>query len=140
MPGVAGLETIKYNHNLMLDERAQSGILASNPVYEDLLEAALCRKFQLGGHKAYAIAKALARGMVCLVSGLDSDQVRRLGFVPVNSLDQALALVYRDSKNINLPTSCLRVRLPYRFTSKFKSRFFTTAYLSVAEQLKEWRI
>lgn len=41
IPGVAGWETIRKNHSLLLDERAVSGKLDGNPVHEDLLEAAL---------------------------------------------------------------------------------------------------
>ncbi len=41
VPGVAGWETIRRNHSLLLDERASTGRLTGNPVHEDLLEAAL---------------------------------------------------------------------------------------------------
>ncbi len=40
MPGVAGFETIRKNHSLLLEEGAESGKLEGNPVHEDLLEAA----------------------------------------------------------------------------------------------------
>lgn len=37
-PGVAGYDTICRNHALLLHEQARPGILAGNPVHEDLLE------------------------------------------------------------------------------------------------------
>ncbi len=40
VPGVAGADTIKFNHSLMLDDRARLGKLNGNPVHEDLKEAA----------------------------------------------------------------------------------------------------
>jgi lactate racemase len=40
VPGVAGWETIRKNHSLLLDDRARTGALEGNPVHEDLLEAA----------------------------------------------------------------------------------------------------
>jgi lactate racemase len=40
IPGVAGWETIRRNHSLLLDENARTGMLNGNPVHEDLLEAA----------------------------------------------------------------------------------------------------
>jgi lactate racemase len=40
VPGVAGWETIRKNHSLLLDDWARTGILEGNPVHEDLLEAA----------------------------------------------------------------------------------------------------
>ncbi|HEY3316190.1 MAG TPA: nickel-dependent lactate racemase [Bacillota bacterium] len=40
VPGVAGYQTIQFNHRLMLEPGAEIGRLAGNPVHEDLLEAA----------------------------------------------------------------------------------------------------
>lgn len=40
VPGVAGWETIKINHSLMLRDNAGAGRLEGNPVHEDLLEGA----------------------------------------------------------------------------------------------------
>jgi lactate racemase len=211
VPGVSGWETIKINHSLMLNERAQSGILEGNPVHEDLLEAAklvggdfllnvvlneekeilgvfaghmvqahqegcrmvrqvygtaideqadvviascggypkdinlyqaqktldnavqavkeggrlillaqcsegtgsavyeewACRyhslvelkrallaDFQLGGHKAFAVARSLQKCTTYLVSQLHPEMVRRLGFIPAASLDEAIDLTY----------------------------------------------
>jgi nickel-dependent lactate racemase len=40
MPGVAGEETIKQNHAMLLDANARTGLLERNPVHEDMAEAA----------------------------------------------------------------------------------------------------
>jgi nickel-dependent lactate racemase len=39
LPGVAGEETIRHNHALLLDPNAKVGILSGNPVHEDMVEA-----------------------------------------------------------------------------------------------------
>ena len=44
LPAVAGEETIKFNHALMLHASAHTGILESNPVHEDMAEAAKLAK------------------------------------------------------------------------------------------------
>jgi nickel-dependent lactate racemase len=40
LPGVAGEDTIKRNHALMLHANARTGVLMGNPVHEDMAEAA----------------------------------------------------------------------------------------------------
>ncbi len=40
LPAVAGEETIKYNHALMLNANSRTGVLEGNPVNEDMTEAA----------------------------------------------------------------------------------------------------
>jgi nickel-dependent lactate racemase len=40
MPGVAGEETIRQNHAMLLDANARTGLLEGNPVHEDMAEAA----------------------------------------------------------------------------------------------------
>jgi lactate racemase len=40
LPAIAGEETIKFNHALMLHPNAHTGILEGNPVHEDMAEAA----------------------------------------------------------------------------------------------------
>ncbi len=44
LPGVAGEETIKANHAMLLHPNAKTGILEGNPVHEDMLEAAKMAK------------------------------------------------------------------------------------------------
>lgn len=210
VPGVAGWDTIKHNHSLMLDPMAKSGVLSGNPVHEDLTEAAnllgsdflfnvvlddkkkflgvfagdmiqahlkgcefvrsvygiaieeladivivscgghpkdinlyqaqktldnaahsvkpggdiillaecpegtgsstyeewackyrdikamedeLKKNFQLGGHKAYAVVNALRKCKVHLVSEIEPNLAKKLGFMPAPSLQEALARV-----------------------------------------------
>lgn len=40
VPGIAGSETVKHNHGLLLDAHAKAGVLSENPVHEDMVEAA----------------------------------------------------------------------------------------------------
>jgi nickel-dependent lactate racemase len=40
LPAVAGEETIKHNHALLLASNAKTGVLDGNPVHEDMMEAA----------------------------------------------------------------------------------------------------
>lgn len=58
------------------------------------IEKALKANFQLGGHKAFAVARAMERGRVFLVSGLAPEAVSSLGFVPAGSLREAVEAVY----------------------------------------------
>lgn len=44
LPAVAGEDTIKHNHALMLNANAKTGTLAENPVHEDMVEAAKLAK------------------------------------------------------------------------------------------------
>jgi nickel-dependent lactate racemase len=44
LPAVAGEETIKFNHALMLSANARTGLLEGNPVHEDMTEAAKLAK------------------------------------------------------------------------------------------------
>ncbi|MEQ8199887.1 MAG: nickel-dependent lactate racemase [Syntrophomonadaceae bacterium] len=68
-------------------------------VFRDWIETAACRqdivdrfhrRFELGGHKAYAICRTLDQADIILVSSMDADQVRRLFMTPADSLEQAL--------------------------------------------------
>ena len=44
LPAVAGEETIKHNHAMLLNPNARTGILQGNPVHEDMTEAARLAK------------------------------------------------------------------------------------------------
>jgi nickel-dependent lactate racemase len=44
LPGIAGEETIKHNHAMLLDANAKTGVLVGNPVNEDMVEAARMAK------------------------------------------------------------------------------------------------
>ena len=53
--------------------------------------ARIRREFVLGGHKAAAIAGLLTAADVCLVSAFPDDVVRRMGFRPFATVDEAAA-------------------------------------------------
>lgn len=44
LPAVAGEETIKHNHAMLLNPNARTGVLTGNPVHEDMTEAARLAK------------------------------------------------------------------------------------------------
>ena len=44
LPGISGEETVKHNHALLLDPNARTGMLAENPVHQDMVEAAAMAK------------------------------------------------------------------------------------------------
>jgi len=53
----------------------------------------LKNKFVLGGHKAYAIAKLTKEVEVILISSLPQDKIRKLFFIPMENISQALNYV-----------------------------------------------
>jgi len=55
---------------------------------DDIIER-LKKKFVLGGHKAYAIAKLTKEVEVILISSLPQDKVRKLYFIPMENISQA---------------------------------------------------
>jgi len=59
---------------------------------DDIIER-LNKKFILGGHKAYAIARAVKEVEVILISSLPQDKVRKLFFIPMKNISQALNYV-----------------------------------------------
>jgi len=59
---------------------------------DDIIER-LNKKFILGGHKAYSIAKLVKEVKVILISSLPSDKVRKLFFIPMENVLQALDYV-----------------------------------------------
>ena len=72
------------------------------PTFEKWIEEAntpddiikrLKNKFVLGGHKAYAIAKLTKEVEVILISSLPSDKTRKLFFIPMKNISQALNYV-----------------------------------------------
>ena len=50
----------------------------------------LKNKFILGGHKAYSIAKLVKEVEVILISSLPQDKVRKLFFIPMENISQAI--------------------------------------------------
>lgn len=56
---------------------------------DDIIER-LNKKFILGGHKAYSIVKLTKEVEVILISSLPQDKVRKLFFIPMKNISQAL--------------------------------------------------
>ena len=63
---------------------------ANNP--DDIIKR-LKNRFVLGGHKAYAIAKLTKEIEVILISSLPPEKVRKLFFIPMEDISQALNYV-----------------------------------------------
>jgi len=59
----------------------------------DDIFARFSERFELGGHKAYSLARVLREKEVILVSGLPDSTVRQLFMTPAHSTDEALRLV-----------------------------------------------
>ena len=68
------------------------------PTFERWIEEANCiddilnrlnKKFVLGGHKAFGIARVAKEVEVILISSLPQEKVRKLFFIPMNDLSQA---------------------------------------------------
>ncbi|PKP61842.1 transcriptional regulator, partial [Candidatus Atribacteria bacterium HGW-Atribacteria-1] len=51
------------------------------------------KKFVLGGHKAYSIAKLIKEVEVILISSLPAEKVRKLFFIPMENISQAIEYV-----------------------------------------------
>ena len=64
------------------------------------LEASLRRNFVLGGHKAFTVSRLLRNKEVYLVSDLDPDKVRAIGFIPVKSVEEAVKMLYRGKSDL----------------------------------------
>ena len=77
------------------------------------LEEALRNEFVLGGHKAYAVARLLDRASVHLVSCLEPELQRELGFIPAESLAKAcetvLAAAGGEAKVLIMPQGSITV-------------------------------
>jgi nickel-dependent lactate racemase len=59
---------------------------------EDIIKR-LNKKFTLGGHKAYSIAKLAKEVEVIFISSLPSEKVRKLFFIPMENISQAIEYV-----------------------------------------------
>jgi len=101
------MKALKKRGRVILVARCNEGI--GSEAYEQWaakrltlpeLEAALRKNFALGGHKAFTMARLLQRGRVYLVSDLDFEKAQMLGFIPVNSLEEAVAEVYKKQKDL----------------------------------------
>jgi nickel-dependent lactate racemase len=59
---------------------------------EDIIKR-IKEKFVLGGHKAYGIARVVKEVEVILISSLPPDKVRKLFFIPIENISQAIDYV-----------------------------------------------
>ena len=59
---------------------------------DDIIER-LNKKFVLGGHKAYAIAKLTKEVEVILISSLPPEKARKLFFIPMENISQAIEYI-----------------------------------------------
>lgn len=114
------LELLKSNHAVRkggiiiligscreeLGEKVFEEWMLSAPDPQSMIER-IGREFQLGGHKAAAIAMTLQHAQIMLVSELEDDFVRRIFLEPVHSaqeaLDEALRRLGGEAKIIAMP-------------------------------------
>ncbi|MBE6621698.1 MAG: nickel-dependent lactate racemase, partial [Ruminococcaceae bacterium] len=76
--------------------------LLSAPTAESMIDR-IHRQFQLGGHKAAAIAMVLQNASIDLVSQMDDDVVRRIFLTPRKSAQEALDLALEKyGKNVTI--------------------------------------
>jgi len=93
-------QAVKTGGTIILLAKCSEGY--GEPTFEKWIEEAnspddiikrLKEKFVLGGHKAYAIARAVKEVEVILISSLSQDKVRKLFFIPMEDISQALNYV-----------------------------------------------
>lgn len=73
------------------------------------LETWIKKKFVLGGHKAYALSKLLAKTRVALYSSFSREDSEKMGFIKINNLQDYLDDKIRQSKDTKIliiPTGC----------------------------------
>jgi len=68
----------------------------------DAIIAHIQREFVIGGHKAAAVAMTMKQAKICLVSAMPADELRAMGFVPFDNLNDAarFALSQFDSPRV----------------------------------------
>jgi len=122
------LMALKEGGKIILLAQCSEGV--GSAVYEEWatryktlteIEQEIKVNFQIGGHKAYAIARAFSKGDVILVSDLNPEKARTLGFIPASSLNEAISIVFKDASHDILtyiiPQSSLVVPILDRYKS-----------------------
>ncbi|MBU4227224.1 nickel-dependent lactate racemase, partial [bacterium] len=93
-------QAVKLGGTIILLAECSEGY--GEPTFENWIEEAnapddiikrLKKKFVLGGHKAYSIAKLAKEVEVIFVSSLPSEKIRKLFFIPMENISQALNYV-----------------------------------------------
>jgi len=101
------IRAMKPGGSLVLLAKCPEGIGSAN--YEkwaakqlslEELEVELKAQFELGGHKAYTVAKLLQKGCVYLVSDIPPEKSEMLGFVPAPSPSEAFKEIYREQTDL----------------------------------------
>jgi lactate racemase len=62
---------------------------------DEVIEKFRSKGFEVGPHKAFMIARVVKKAQVFLISSIKSDRASKLLLTPANSLDQALAQVWK---------------------------------------------
>jgi nickel-dependent lactate racemase len=93
-------QAVKSGGTIILVAECSEGY--GEPIFEKWIEEAnapediikrLKKKFVLGGHKAYSIAKLVKGVEVIFISSLPSEKVRKLFFIPMENISQALEYI-----------------------------------------------
>lgn len=75
------------------------------------IEERLKKRFVLGGHKAYAIAKVAKEVEIILLSSLNKEQTKKFFMKPIDHIEQALALIQEkygdDFKSYIIPSGSI---------------------------------
>jgi len=51
---------------------------------------------EIGGHRAFATAKILKKHKIYVLSDLDAETLRRMGFIPISNIEEAMKLVRNE--------------------------------------------
>ena len=93
-------QAVKSGGTIILLAECSEGY--GEPIFEKWIEEAdapddiikrLKKKFVLGGHKAYSIAKLAKEVEVIFVSSLPSEKIRKLFFIPMENISQAIEYI-----------------------------------------------
>ncbi|MGB2783586.1 MAG: nickel-dependent lactate racemase [Atribacterota bacterium] len=93
-------QAVKSGGTIILLAECSEGY--GEPIFEKWIEEAnspddiierLNKRFILGGHKAYSIAKLTKEVEVILVSSLSPNKVRKLFFIPIEDISQAMEYI-----------------------------------------------
>lgn len=97
------LQGVKEGGQLILVAECSEGMGSS--VFEEWIsyyssleevEKALEKNFILGGHKAHAIYKVLQKVNVLLVSSLEDEKSKQIGFIPAPSFEEAVNTAFEE--------------------------------------------
>ncbi len=93
----AAILAVKPGGTIILLAECREGL--GEDTFEDWIDQATCpqdivdrfhKKFELGGHKAFAICRIIETVEVCLLSDLDDKRVEELFLTPIHSLNEGI--------------------------------------------------